>query len=85
MSANPKAKSSQEIQYDIFRKMTGGEKLKLVSDFSMIGLELKLPEGTKIPCSYLTQWLCCNATKKNLFYKPKTALLRPSGNHEVIR
>lgn len=71
-----KSKSAQEIQDDIFRKMSADEKIKLGSDFSTYCLGRNYREGTPVQIWYLKKWL-----KKD----QKTALLRLLGNLEVVR
>lgn len=59
------SKSAEDIQDRIFRKMSAGEKLKMGSDFALIGLALRLQEGTEIPLSYIRQWLKWNHVKNH--------------------
>lgn len=70
-------KSVQEIQDDIFRKMSAAEKIKLALDFASIGIELKLPEGTRIPTSYLKQWIKWNRLKNRRGISKLLSLCRP--------
>lgn len=55
-----RGRSAQNMQDEIFRRMPAGQKLKLGSDFSMMCMEMKLREGTKIPTAYLDLWLKAN-------------------------
>ena len=54
-------KRGQEIQDEIFRKMSADTKVKIGSDFSMHCLKRGLPNGKAIPMAYLTRWLKKNA------------------------
>lgn len=57
MHIRTKGKTAQDIQDEIFRRMSAGDKLKLGSDFSMYGLKAGLKDGAPIPMWYLKQWL----------------------------
>lgn len=48
--------TAEDMQDEIFRRMSADQKIKIGSDFSMMCLEMKLPEGTKIPAAYLNLW-----------------------------
>jgi len=61
-------KSAQDIQDDIFRKMSADEKIKLGSDFSTFILKHRLPQYTKISMIFLKKWL----KKEKIFAKFKS-------------
>ncbi|KKT78272.1 MAG: hypothetical protein UX24_C0006G0012 [Candidatus Giovannonibacteria bacterium GW2011_GWB1_45_9b] len=58
-----KGMTGQDIQDELFRRMSASEKIKLAFDFSAVGRELGLAEGTLIPNSYLIQWMKWNRIK----------------------
>ncbi len=60
--------SARDLQDEIFRRMSADMKIKLVSDFSMMCLERKLPEGTNIPMAHLNLWLKANIKKEAFYY-----------------
>lgn len=55
-----KEKSVQDIQDDIFRKMSVAKKIEIGCDFSMYGLKKGLKDGAPIPTWYLKKWLKIN-------------------------
>lgn len=62
-----KEKSAQEIQDDIFRKMSSDQSLKLGLDFMGYGIKHNFKEGDPIPMWYLRRWLKKNTPKLSEF------------------
>jgi len=60
-------KTAEDIQDEIYDKMSAAQKIRLGSDFSMYCLKQECPEGTPVYMWFLKHWL-----KKNR----KIALLR---------
>lgn len=58
-----KGMTVKNVENEIFRKMSFHEKIKLAFDFSAVGRDLELIEGTPIPNSYLMQWMKWNKVK----------------------
>ncbi len=58
-----KLQSAQDIQDDIFRKMSADQSLKLGLDFMGYGLQHHFKEGDPIPTWYLKRWLKKNVPK----------------------
>jgi hypothetical protein len=56
-------KSAQDIQDDIFRKMSSDQSLKLGLEFMGYGIQHNFEEGDPIPMWYLKRWLKKNIPK----------------------
>ena len=54
---NKSGRDAQDIQDEIFRKMSADKKLGPGSEFSMHCLERGLPDGAKINMPHLRNWL----------------------------
>jgi threonyl-tRNA synthetase len=65
-----RGKTAQEIQDEIFQRMSMDKKMKLGSDFSMFCMQNGFSEeGTPIPFWYLIGWLRKNSTQQYIRLK----------------
>lgn len=59
--------SAEDIEYEIYRRMTADQSVKLGSDFSMMCLKIGCREGAPVPMRYLMLWLSKNIPKLEHF------------------